>query len=86
MAARRRIFCVFYYESKEAESVVMAVASSLKQAKELAVEAWKQMNEIYPMPTEVPEDWYDDGEVSVASTNWFIEHHWLNEVVQGGPK
>ena len=64
----------------------MAIAASLKKAKMLAVEAYEKMNELYPMPTTPPEDWYDDGEVSVSSSNWFIEHHWLDEVVQGGPK
>jgi len=79
---RRRVFVVFFNEEEVEEAVVMAVSGSLKKAKILALEAYDELNEAYPMQTQRPIEWDDDGDTSTSGC-WFIERFWLDEIVKG---
>lgn len=82
MATRRRVFVVFFSEKEEEEAVVMAVSGSFKRAKALAIEAYDELNKAYPMQTQRPIEWEDDGDTSISNC-WFIERFWLDEIVKG---
>ena len=82
MAVRRRIFIVFLSEQEVEEAVVMAIGGSLKKAKALALEAYDELNEAYPMQTQRPIEWEEDGDTNTSGC-WFIERFWLDEIVKG---